>query len=199
MSTAAPGSRSSNSSPSSKSSLISVTSPDFTEFLPTEIIQQIFSYIGPETLESSLFVSKRWNVHTLRARLARGKRHVKICFNMTNTSTQDLNPGKPHIYWLWKNDAYPMVEEILRGLCYKYRLSEISSFEWSFDNSFEADIFKLLRADSPSILEMQFRISGYLDRVRHHDNQLKVLATQTLASEEPLLCGIIVRHRTTLL
>lgn len=199
MSASKPNSRSSNSSPSSKSSLISVTSPDFTEFLPTEIIQQVFSYIGPETLEACLFVSKRWNVHTLRARLARGKRHVKIRFNITNSSIQDIQIGKAHVYWLWKNDEYPVVRDILQGLCRRHRLSEISSFEWSFDNSFEADIFKLLSAASPSILEMQFRISGYLDRVRHHDNQLKVLVTQTLAAEEPLLCGIIVRHKTTIL
>lgn len=169
---------------------------DPTNYLPTELIHQIFGYIDVNSIESCLLVSRRWRLYSTRARAAKGRKHVKLDFQVVGGSG---SYDKTTIQWLWKNDTYSDALEILRTLCDRYSINELSSFEWSFDNSFEADIVKLLAASSPAIINIQLRITGYMDRAVRPNNQVKTLVTKPYDFGRPLICGVLSRisSRTT--
>lgn len=169
---------------------------DFTGMLPTELSQQVFSQIDAETLDSCLLVSQRWKYYSSRARAARGKRHVKLLFE-TIGAGNDVE--KSATYWLWSKDHITIIHQILADISAKYFLTELSSFEWSFDNSFEADIAKLLQAESASVMTIQLRVSGYLDELTHPDNQLKILYSPNHEIDRPMTYGVLTRKSTTLL
>lgn len=166
---------------------------DFTDYLPTELLHQIFGYIDVDSLEKCLLVSRQWRLYSSRARAARGRRHIKLIFRIVGGMEAN---DKTMTYWLWRNDMYSNVLEVLRKLCEIHLLNELSSFEWSFDNSFEADIVKLLAAESPSVMDVQLRISGYMDRTVRPNNQVRSLVTRSLDLEGPLICGVLSRIST---
>lgn len=165
---------------------------DFTAILPTELSQQIFNQIGPESLDSTFLVSKKWQYYSSRAREARGKRHVRILFATLGTG----QGGEKVTYWLWSKDDIKVIHDIFADLCRRFALSLLSSFEWSFDNSFEADIAKLLKAESSAVLTIQLRVASYTDRLTHDVNQFKALFHQDLGPDLPKLYGVMTRQLT---
>lgn len=166
---------------------------DFTGILPTELSQQIFGQIGPESLDNSLLVSRRWEYYSSRARAARGRRHVKL---LIQTIGMDKHSDKTVTYWLWSKDNIKIIHEFFADLSQKYSLTDLSSFEWSFDNSFEADVAKLLHADSPAVMTVQLRISSAPVWLTYADNRLQSLYSHDDHLHSTMSYGVITRIST---